>query len=514
MGGVTAVGAAWIFYLDRHLTFFGDDWTLIVGARQNLMTLLLAPHSGHFLLVHGLLYDALFNLVGLHSYRPYVALLLGVHAATVLLLFVLVRRRSGDILAFGAAALLLVYGAAAEDLAWAFQVGFILPVAFGLAALVLLDKPNPRRRNLATASVLLVLGVATSAMGLVMLVAVGGELFLDRTRRRALVVLVPVAVVYGAWYGLIARHAPPSVSLSMSTLSILPARMAIGLEGAAAGIFGLPLSLGVFAAFALGLFLAATWWRRGYIGSRAAGPLIAVGAEFFLIGLARAEFGIQPAASSRYMYTAAVLLLLVLTDALARLPVRWEVWVPLGALTLISLWLNANQLATFVFFRTLQTGPQTAELQTFEAYRGDPAIDSTTLLDPIITPVTPSQYYDLSAAWGRPVLPVSVSDLVTLEPSAVDRALVTLFANGLLPSQVGSQSECAASDQLEVAPGSMIRVIPNPGAVAVLSVAVMDMDQTPPSVSVSAPTMFSLNGDRLPGPWRVHVSGGSVCAVT
>src|SRR5438034_326929 len=86
------------------------------------------------------LYAALLNTFGLRAYWPYMAGLLLAHAANVVLLFELVRRRAGDLIAIAAALIMLVLGAGWEDLLWAFQLGWLASMAFGLGAMLALDR--------------------------------------------------------------------------------------------------------------------------------------------------------------------------------------------------------------------------------------------------------------------------------------------------------------------------------------------------------------------------------------
>lgn len=479
--------------------------------------MLFSPHEGHFQLVHGLIYEALFLTVGLRSYLPYLAVMLAAHWATVVLLFLVVRRRAGDVLALGAAALLLVYGTAAEDLAWAFQIGFILPGAFGLAALWLLDEPTAGSPRIALAALCLTLGIATSAMGVVMYVAVAAEIVLDRSRWRFVPALVAPAAVFALWYLLVARFVPSTLSFGPQTLEVFPQRFYVGLEGVAGGIFGLQLSTGVAAICVVTAFLVYSWVRRRRIGSRAIGPLIGIVVEFALIGLARANFDLQSAASSRYMYIAAILLLLALTDATSTLPVRWPLVVPLAAVLILSIWLNAHLLATFAYFRSFSSVNQSVELRTLEAYRGARDTTPNDQVNPVITPITPRQYYDATSAWGSPVPTTAQPQLASLDPAFVDRALTALFANGLAPSGASDQTQCrSGSTHIDATPGSVVLVVPDAESKADYKVWAMDSDTMPPSAETDSVITLRLQGDRLPnalGIWHVSVAGGAACTI-
>jgi hypothetical protein len=211
------------------------------------------------------------------------------------------------------------------------------------------------------------------------------------------------------------------------------------------------------------------------------------------------------------MYGAVVLLLLVVTDALGSLPARWPVIVPFAAFVGISVWINANLLTTFADGRAGFIATQTAELRTIEAYRSEPDTTPDATLEPRYTPITPRQFYDAIDAWGSPVPPTTRSEVSTMDPAAVDSALVTLFANGLAPMPAPADATCASGTSLTVPAGSSILVTPDAGGRAVVSIARVDGDSVPPSATITAPALFVLRGAGLAGDWRVHVQGAQVC---
>ena len=509
----TLAGAGWILYVDRNLSFFGDEWTVIDRARSNWTGALLASHNGHWILVPRLLYQALFVSIGLRSYIPYLLLMLAAHVAAVILLFLLVRRRAGDAVALGAAAILLVFGRGAEDLAWAFQVGFILPVACGLAALLLLDSQSARLWRLAVASLLLTIGMISSGIGVVMLVTVAAELVCDRSRWARVPVLLLPTIVYAPWYLFIGRHDTGS-RLSTVSLLGLPDFVFHGLGSATAAVYGLSDQHANLVLLGTALLLAGAWALRGRVGSRAAGPLLGAIALFALIGLTRGQFGIGQATASRYLYVAAALILLVLADALAELPAHWALLVVVVAVAYFSAGENANQLADFAAARAGYAATQTVELRTFEAFRGDAAVGDA-VLDPVYTPVTPRQYFDATAAWGSPVPSAATPDLTTLDPGPVNQALVTLFADGLgLTVPPDPAPSCLLVDRLVLPEGSSVLIVPASGQVARLDVALVGPDTAGAQETVPNAGTLTLGGDRLTSPWRVTVSNGGVCPLS
>jgi hypothetical protein len=107
-----------LLWLSRTSSFYFDEWTYITSAPEWTLATYFQPHNEHPSILSQLVYAGLLHTIGLRSYVPYMALLLIAHAANVVLLFELVRRRAGDGIAVAAAALLLVRGAGWEDLLW------------------------------------------------------------------------------------------------------------------------------------------------------------------------------------------------------------------------------------------------------------------------------------------------------------------------------------------------------------------------------------------------------------
>ena len=160
------VSATWLMIAGQGLTFSGDEifyYARFVEdhgmvAPGGGLEYFLAPHNGHLVVLGKLIYRGLFLTVGA-DYTVFRA----VEVAGVLtcsgLFFVLARRRVGPWAALIPSVLLLFLGYAGESLLWPFNLHTILALAFGLGALLTLER-NDRRGDLAT-SVLLVLSVAT-----------------------------------------------------------------------------------------------------------------------------------------------------------------------------------------------------------------------------------------------------------------------------------------------------------------------------------------------------------------
>src|SRR5581483_6645218 len=177
------------------------------------------------------------------------------------LLYLHVRRRSGALLGLLAAALLLFLGPGWENVLWAFQIGFLGSILFGLLAWLLLDRPAPLAGGLAAASLLL--SVMSSGVGLFFLVAIAAELAVDPGRRRWLVALAPAAAAYVAWFLLIG-HAYSSVHrspYSPEAIRSLTTYVPLGIGAAAVGLFGFGLAYSSLGLAALAALYTGAWLR-------------------------------------------------------------------------------------------------------------------------------------------------------------------------------------------------------------------------------------------------------------
>jgi len=84
-----------IMYAGRHLTFFSDEWDLILGRRGAGLGTYLDPLKGHLALFQIVVYKLLFAMVGLRHYAPYLAVTVALHLLCGVLLYMLARRRLG-----------------------------------------------------------------------------------------------------------------------------------------------------------------------------------------------------------------------------------------------------------------------------------------------------------------------------------------------------------------------------------------------------------------------------------
>jgi hypothetical protein len=406
-----AVGCLAILLLARTFTFYFDEWDFILTAPDWTLVSFLQPHNEHPAMIPHLVYAVLLNTVGLRSYLPYLAFALVLHGINVVLVFELVRRRNGDVVALGAAALLVLLGAGWENLLWAFQLMFLWSVACGLLALLVLERPRTKA-SMPAVTALVLLSIMSSGIGLFFLVAVTVHLAAVRGTRRELVWLAPIAVAVLIWYVALGRTGaqtnPPPGPMNILRM---PGYVAWGIGSAAAGLIGLGGWWGPPALVVGAAILAWTWWRRPP-DAFALSVLAALVSFYAVTALSRAQFGYQQSGSGRYAYEGAVFWLLLLGDAARALPWRGT-WRPaLVALVFLACFNSGALLFDFAAGKTVQMQREAADLQARNAARGDPCVGPNAAVDPFVMPsvTRPALYYRAVDRYGNPAPPGPVTD--------------------------------------------------------------------------------------------------------
>jgi hypothetical protein len=412
VASVALLGALVILWITRGYTFYFDEWTFIVSMPTWTAETYFVPHNEHPAMIFRLLYSALTHTVGLRAYWPYMLVAALAHAANVVLLFELVRRRAGELIGLAAALLLLVLGAGWEDLIWAFQMAWLLSIAFGLGALLLI-----RDRRTPWGAALVAVSLGFSAVGLVFAVAAAVQLLLTPERRREVMWLVPVGVATVAWFAVFGRQgAHPNPAPTAANLLLDPVYALWGLGAAVAGIigeggwFGPPLL--VAAALAVG------WpWRRGGADPYAVGVAAGLVAFFVVAGLSRAQLGVQQGGASRYLYVGAVPWLILLADAARGLPWRGT-WRPaLVACLFLACFSSAVLFYSFAIARPFVMERQIADYYALDAARHDPCLDPKARVDPLVMPsvLEPGPYYRAVDQFGDPADGLPLRDRASYE---------------------------------------------------------------------------------------------------
>jgi hypothetical protein len=343
--GSLVVGLAIILVIARDQWFFGDDWAILA---PHLDGAVMQPHVGHWNLIPALAFQGLRNLIGLGSYLPYLLLALLAHLTVAHLSWRILNRVGvppwgATIVGF----LIVLLGAGAENILWAFQLGFMGAVAIGLGIVLLLDRDKLGAVRVAAVVVLAILAPMFSGTFIPLFAAAAIVGLVRRGVWRTVVLFLPAAAIYVIWYLAYALH-DPATPKGVHTLA--GAGFALVYAGAmVAGGLGraLPwIGLGVLPALAVVVWFIVTV-RRGIRGPALTAYALACGAVVFVLltAYARSGFGLSAAAAQRYAYVTIVLLVPGLSLLVARLVRGRRRWtVAATVLTLLLVIFNAGTL--------------------------------------------------------------------------------------------------------------------------------------------------------------------------
>jgi hypothetical protein len=303
-----------MFYLGRMV----EDSGQIVQHHSLDLGYLLGPYNGHLQLGGKLIYEATFAVAGA-NYTAFVLVNVAALCAAAGLVFELARRRVGPLAALAPCILLLFLGFAREVLLWPFDVHTLAAIAFGLGALLALEREDRRGDLLACA--LITLSIATIEVGIALLVGIAVLVLLRPNRlRRAWIFVLPGAL-YAAWWIWARKFHQDQSALSLDNIDLIPRTVFYALAAALGALTGtnpvVPASyttvvtwfgkaLAVAAALAVALRLA----RRSI--PRALWAWLAV-MLFYWVTMGAAA---RPPEGSRYLFFSAVGILLIAAEAL------------------------------------------------------------------------------------------------------------------------------------------------------------------------------------------------------
>jgi hypothetical protein len=314
--------------LMSRLTFFLDEWDILLHRRGVDVGVFLDQHNGHLIAANVAVYKALQATFGMDSLVPYAVASTLSFLTSVVLLFVYVRRRAGGWLALAFALPVLFMGSAFDDLLVPFQMCFTGAVACGIGALLLLDRGD--RLGDAFACALLIASLLFSEIGLAFAAGITIQIALHRGPwRRAYIVALP-ALLYLLWYAAWGQQASDEISLH--NLAESPSFLLDGLAASAASLLGLgtPILLGGTGGLDWGRpllvgLVAATILRIRRSGRISPGfwATLAIAVSFWFLVASHAGFGRTPA-TSRYQYVGGVLLLLVAAELVRGWTPNWR----------------------------------------------------------------------------------------------------------------------------------------------------------------------------------------------
>jgi hypothetical protein len=353
----------------------------VLYRRGDSLDTFLQPHNQHLSLVPLVIYRLLFATAGLSHYGPYRAVVTAAHLGCVGLVWIYTERRVGPALATCAAALILFLGPGWNNILWPFQVAWLISLASGIGALMMLDRDD--RTGARWACLLITISLASSGLGIVVLVGVTLELLWSRCWRRLWVVGAPAAL-YAVWWIAYQQSGPTS------RLSLLPRFIADEVASSVAGVLGLGgnptgTSSGTLLTFGrplAAILIALMIWRivsMRRIPARVLALLAMVGLFWLLTAVSRAFIGPEEAWASRYLYVGALFAVLTAVELARGVPPNPPLIVVIAVVTLAAMASNVGQMTRAG--RALR-----AQSETVRAEIG--ALD-------ISRPITPAGYLSL-----------------------------------------------------------------------------------------------------------------------
>jgi hypothetical protein len=329
VAGSGALLLAW----GSHVTFLIDDWNLLLNRRGFDPHVLLDPHARHLIIGPVLIYKGIQATIGMESRAPYEAVAIVAFLASAVLLFVYMRRRVGDWVALAGVLPILFMGSAYEDLLSAFQIGYFGSMAFGIGALLAIERGD--RRGDVTACAALVASLAFAEIALAFAAGIAVAIALQRGPVRRLWVPALPALLYALWYptfGQSGAYLGPS-GFSLTNVANSPAYVLDGFASSVGSLLGLgtPILFGGTGGLEWGrpilvalLAVAVAWVVRSR-SPRLIWTLVplAIGLSFWFLTAANYALGRQPYAS-RYQYVGGVFVLLIAASLAAGWRPGWR----------------------------------------------------------------------------------------------------------------------------------------------------------------------------------------------
>jgi hypothetical protein len=301
---------------------------------------LFRPYGGHWQTIPLLVYRGLFEVFGLRSYQPYVAVALALHLAVVFVLFALLRSVGAHVgTAALVAAIVLFYGGGAEAFMWDAPMVLTSGLLLGLVAALGLVRSHMSTRGQVAAALLLLAAVMCSGTGLVAAVTVGCFTFLRAGLRATLLVAGPAVVAFSLWFFTIGQDG--RVSFEARRIPEIPGFVWSGLTGAVGSVLGVPVT-GWLLLLALVAMVALADVRVPALRQLAVAGLVGAVTQLVLSSFASLVVGNQAARVGRYQYLVLVLLaaaVAVAVEAAAR-AARAQPWgrrlVPVTAVVVLA----------------------------------------------------------------------------------------------------------------------------------------------------------------------------------
>jgi hypothetical protein len=519
--------AAMILYFTRRTTLWFDDWNWALYRRGGLHSLL-EDYNSHLSFVPILIYRALFAVEGIGSYLPFRIVLAAGALVCGGLVFEYSRRRVGNYLGLLAALLILFLGPGWQDLLWPFQIGWLVAIAAGIGALLMLDRRD--RVGDVTACLLFCVSVASSSVGVAVLAGAVAEIAWGRRAWRDWWIPgIPIAL-YAIWSlvyqhglitasdvflvpGWIASSAAASVSvpLGLSGVSVLDSTGTIP-------AFGFPLALAG---------LAVVIYRGVRLGGlpRRAVSLGAIALAFWVLTAIGRGFISSPY-PSRYVYVDTIFVLLFAVELARGVRVRLTGGIVLALVCAFALLSNIGVMRVAGGYLRAQAPVTRASVTALDIARdfARPGEVYTAFAYHPFVELRVGAYFAMQRAIGSPVYtPARLAAAPEAARVVADAGLVELHAVALVPVSAASKPCLSFTPPaVEPAGGTAQYTFPLPPAGVVInstSAVTIALRRFATAfaplatVRPGASARLAIAPDRAPQPWHVQLAGDGVIRV-
>jgi hypothetical protein len=360
---LSIVAAGAIAWFGRDRLFFQDEWGLIFYRRSGGASAYFTAFHGHLFAGVVVIYNVLFDTVGLRHYGAYLGVEIALDVLCAGLLFCYAYRRGLVApLAVAASSFLVLLGPAFAVLFWLASAGFVIAIICFLATLLVWDS-GVRGANLMSAA-LACIALGSHGTGIpIVLGLLVASLGRDRSARRLLALGLPL-VGWAVWYTTVRRTLLTPASLRhlpganpngdvgtfgshlTSHLLQLPAWLFNSATGALSALVGQQgwTPVGVLLGVVLAAGLVVTF-RNGTLDRwRAAGACVAVVGFWLFTGVSRQQMS-SPSAS-RYLYAGVALLLVLFVECARTVRLRTSVIAVVAVIAALSLVVHVGVLRT------------------------------------------------------------------------------------------------------------------------------------------------------------------------
>ena len=388
LAALLAIGA-FLIWATRGYTFLQDEWDFIQYRGGWDADIFLTAHNQHLLATDILVYKLLFATVGISDFLPYRLAGVAIHLVCVALLFEVARRRVGILLAAAVALPVAVLGTGWYVVLNPFNMQWSLSLAALLGIVLLLDRDD--RRYDPAVSLLVLVALASSSLGVPVAVGVAARLALEGAAwRRGWVVALPLAL-YGIWFLGYGVDADRADAFTLTASPVFLFHLAAGAVGALVGVpladGGIParrlLAAGVHLLTLVTLAVLAIAAIRTR-SPRAALPLGALAVFWVVLTLSR---GYQHAPySTQYVFVGAVLVLLACLELADGLQIPRPVARAVAAGLCVSAVINALVLVHHADLRRRDSAIVRAEIGALVLARDTVPQDFKPDADPVRAP--------------------------------------------------------------------------------------------------------------------------------